>query len=193
MVENQPHELIVGIGLGGGENYPAEDSKPVFDYAAALGLRKTAHAGEGLGAASVWPAIRSLEVERLDHGVRSREDKSLVDYLRQHQIPLNMCPTSNVMLGVVQSIPSHPIGFYHSNGIPVNVSTDDPAFFRTTLCKEFKALVAHNVITIQDIPLLIKNALYASFLPSHEKDALLNRFHDETQALEQAYQPYGGS
>lgn len=193
MVENQPHDLIVGIGLGGGENYPAEDSKPVFDYAASLGLRKTAHAGEGLGAASVWSAIRHLDVERLDHGVRSQEDETLVDYLRQHQIPLNMCPTSNVMLGVVTSIQSHPIGYYHSYGIPVNVSTDDPAFFRTTLCKEFKALVAHNVVPIQDIPLLIKNALHASFLPSHEKDTLLNQFDVETQALEQAFQPYGGS
>ncbi len=182
-VEKYPHEKVVGIGLGGGENYPAKDSRPVFEYAKTLGLRRTAHAGEGLGAGSIWETIRSLEVERIDHGVRAREDKKLVDYLVEKQLPLNLCPTSNVILGVIPSLEEHPLRFYDESGIPVNVSTDDPAFFKTSLTEEYGKLIAYQKMKPEDIPRLIENALRASFLSDAESASLLQSFRDETNRL----------
>ncbi|MEW6236012.1 MAG: adenosine deaminase [Candidatus Omnitrophota bacterium] len=185
-VEKHPHERVAGIGLGGGENYPAELSKEVFEFAAALGLRKTAHAGEGCGPLSVWSAIRSLGVERIDHGVRSREDPKLVDYLAARQMPLNLCLTSNLMLGVTPSLWEHPLRYYHERGIPVNLSTDDPAFFKTTLSQELELAVIHRQIELEQIPEFMQNALRASFLPEAEKRAFLTEFVSETEALRQA-------
>lgn len=185
-VEAHPHPKTVGIGLGGGENYPAKDSKAVFDFAASLGLRKTAHAGEGLGPKSIWETLEHLEVERIDHGVRAREDAKLVEHLRQRRIPLNLCPTSNVMLGVTRSLEDHPIRTYFEQGLSVNVSTDDPAFFRSTLTEEFSKLIVYQGFTPGEIPILIENALQASFLEEETKASLIEDFQRETRALARA-------
>jgi adenosine deaminase len=183
LVERHPHPRVVAIGLGGGEQHPAAASEGVFRYAEAIGLQKTAHAGEGRGPESIWEAIRTLGVKRIDHGVRAREDRKLVDYLAEHRIALNLCPSSNVMLGVVSSLEDHPIHAYHRQGIPVNVSTDDPAFFRTTLTEELAKMTAYQAFAVDDIPVLIENALRASFLPDTDKTQWIARFREETQRL----------
>jgi len=182
-VEKHPVERVVGIGLGGGENFPPEDSAAIFEYAGAIGLRKTAHAGEGRGPDSVWGAIRALKVERIDHGVRSREDPTLVEYLAENQIPLNLCPTSNVMLGVIPGLEEHPFRYYHERGIPVNAGTDDPAFFKVSLTEELGKLIHYLGFRPEEIPALIENAIQASFLESSAKQALLTRFQNETRPL----------
>lgn len=186
-VEENPNPLVVGVGLGGGENYPPEQSKEVFEYAAGLGLRKTAHAGEGLGANSIWRTLKSLDVERLDHGVRAHEDEELVAYLAEKKMPLNLCPTSNVMLHVVSRIEDHPIKQYDKRGIPVNVSTDDPAFFRTTLSKEFANLVLYLGYQVSDLPHFTENAIQASFLDDETKRRLSGEITRESQRLAQQH------
>ncbi|MDP8242691.1 MAG: adenosine deaminase [Candidatus Hinthialibacter antarcticus] len=185
-VEENPNPLVVGVGLGGGENYPPEQSKEVFEYAAGLGLRKTAHAGEGLGANSIWRTLESLKPERLDHGVRAHEDEKLVAYLAENKIPLNLCLTSNVMLGVVTNIENHPFKQYDQRGIPVNLSTDDPPFFRTTLNDEFANLVQYHGYKTNEFPRLIQNALQASFLDDDSKQKLSAEITRETDALAQS-------
>ncbi|RJP19057.1 MAG: adenosine deaminase [Candidatus Omnitrophota bacterium] len=181
MVERFPHPRVVGIGLGGSEAFPPKDSAKVFAYAAALGLRKTAHAGEGMGADSVWGALQTLGVDRIDHGVRAFEDEELVSYLSRNRIPLNLCPTSNVRLGVVPSISEHPFRMFYEAGIPVNVGTDDPSFFQTTLSEEFENLICLQNFSLHDIPELIENAIHASFLDENEKNKLLCEFRVETR------------
>lgn len=192
-VERHPHGRVAGIGLGGSEDFPAEDSAAIYDYAGAIGLRKTAHAGEGRGPDSIWGAIRSLKVERIDHGTRSREDPALVDYLAEHKLPLNLCPTSNVMLGVVPSLEEHPFRFYHERGIPVNAGTDDPTFFKVSLTEELGKLIHYQGFRPEEIPLFIENAIQAAFLEPAAKQALLTRFWDETRPLLRELTPSGGA
>ncbi len=183
MIERHPFSNVVGIGLGGSEDFPPGNSAAVFEYAASIGLRKTAHAGEGRGAKSVWGALTALGAERIDHGVRSREDPKLVDYLTEKQIPLNMCLTSNVMLKVVPSLEKHPFRFYKDRGIPVTIGTDDPGFFKTTLSNEFEKLIKFQGLSIQDIPKVNENAISASFLSEYEKCEFLRMIHRDTQKL----------
>ena len=186
-IEAHPHEKVVGIGLGGGENYPASASQEIFAYAKSLGLRKTAHAGEGLGPESIWQTMRALQVERLDHGVRAQEDPALVDYLTAQRMPFNLCLTSNVMLGVVSEPEAHPLRRYHERGIPVNVSTDDPAFFRTSLTEEYAKLLVYQGFTPKALLGLIDNALAASFLPEETKTALTRDIRLENERLLSLY------
>ncbi len=179
MVRDYPHPKVAAVGLGGGENYPPEHSKEVFEYAEKLGLKKTAHAGEGRGPDSIWGALKHLGVKRIEHGLRAIEDPTLVAYLAENKIHLNMCPSSNVMLGVAISHEKHPLHYYHKQGIPVNISTDDPSFFRTTLLEEYQKVVEFQKLPVQEIPTLIYNSIDASFLSGNEKSALKSRFQSE--------------
>ncbi len=192
-VERHSFSEVVGIGLGGGENYPPEDFAEVFRFAQFIGLRKTAHAGEGRGAPSIWGAIQALGVERIDHGVRAREDESLVAYLVENKIPLNQCPTSNVMLGVIPSLEEHPFRDYWERGVSLTLGSDDPAFFKTTLTGELSKLIAYQRFTPYEIPSLIENAIQASFLDDAVKPAWITRFREETrphlEALQSAAEP----
>ena len=132
---------IIGIGIGGFEaENPPELFVDVFRRAREGGFHLTAHAGEADGPASVWGAINSLKVERIGHGVRSVEDPALVDYLVEHQLPLEVCPTSNLRTGVVSDWESHPARTLIEAGALVTVNTDDPAMFHSSLAGEFRVL-----------------------------------------------------
>jgi len=134
-------EFITGFGMGGDEMQGAQgDFAYSFDMAREAGLRLTTHAGEWGGAESVWQAVRDLQVERIGHGVQSIDDPALVDHLAEHEIVLEVCPGSNVTLGVYPDWRSHPIEKLRARGVPVTVSTDDPPFFHTTLGAEYDRL-----------------------------------------------------
>lgn len=164
---------VVGIGLGGSEQrVPPEPFAPVFARARELGLRTRAHAGEAAGAGSIWGAIRALRVERIGHGTRAHEDERLLDYLAEQRIPLEMCPLSNLRTGVVRSICEHPLRRYLERGIPVTVSTDDPAMFGNSLAEEYLALEREQGLTREDVRGLILQAVAASWLPEERKSDL---------------------
>ncbi len=132
---------IVGITLGGSEHdWPPAQFADVYALARDAGLRLTVHAGEALGPESVWDALRVLGAERIGHGIRSIEDPELVAHLAERQVPLEVCPTSNVCTGVVESYDAHPVRALFDAGVPITISTDDPAFFHTTLTDEFVRL-----------------------------------------------------
>jgi aminodeoxyfutalosine deaminase len=132
---------VVALGLSGLETgFPPEDFAPWFERARAAGLHSVPHAGELAGPESVWGAIRALGAERVAHGVRAIEDPGLVEYLARHQIPLDVCPTSNVLLGVFPSRAAHPLRRLHESGVPITVNSDDPTMFWTTLTEEAAAL-----------------------------------------------------
>lgn len=134
-------EWITGFGMGGDETRGQQgDFAYAFDQAREAGLRLTTHAGEFGGPESIWEAIRDLNVDRIGHGVRSIEDPALVRELAARQITLEVCPGSNVALGLYKGFAAHPIARLREAGVKITVSTDDPPFFHTTLCREYDML-----------------------------------------------------
>ena len=134
-------DWIVGFGIAGDEKVlTPKDYLWSFDCAREAGLRLTAHAGEWGGPESVRDAVNDLGVERIGHGVRAIEDLALVDELAERGIVLEVCPGSNVALGLYPDWRSHPIGQLYDRGVKVTVSTDDPPFFHTTMTREFDEL-----------------------------------------------------
>jgi aminodeoxyfutalosine deaminase len=175
---------VVGFGLGGTENgHPPEDFIRPFAKAREAGLHSVPHAGEVVGPESVWGAIRALGAERLGHGVRSVEDPSLVDYLREHQIPLEVCPTSNLCLGVYPSYQAHPLRWLWEQGMHVTVNSDDPPMFNTDLVHEYQALADEMGFGVDELESLSLNALRASFLPASSKRTLEQAFLGEFARL----------
>jgi len=132
---------VVALGLSASEaRYPPEQFAPWFERARAAGLHSVPHAGEHAGPESEWGAIRALGAERIAHGVRALEDPALVGYLAEHQIALDVCPTSNVRLGVYPSLAEHPLRRLMAAGVPVTVNGDDPTMFGVTLSDEVSTL-----------------------------------------------------
>ena len=134
-------DFITGFGIAGDEKIgEPKDFLWSFDAAREAGLRLTAHAGEWRGPESVRAAIRDLGVERIGHGVRAIEDLALVDEIAETGVVLELCPGSNVALGLYPSFRKHPIGEMYDRGVKVTVSTDDPPFFHTTMAREVDRL-----------------------------------------------------
>jgi adenosine deaminase/aminodeoxyfutalosine deaminase len=129
---------VVAFGIGGSEaRGPAEWFTEVFAFAKSAGLHLTAHAGESLGPESVWAALR-LGAERIGHGIAAVRDEELMRHLRDHDIPLEICLTSNLVTGVVERLEDHPVRRLFDAGVPITLSTDDPAMFGCTLPGEYR-------------------------------------------------------
>ena len=137
-------EGVVGLGLAGPEGRPHDLGafQPTFDRARAEGLASLPHAGEMAGASSVHDAVERLGARRIGHGVRCLEDPALVELLRERRIALEVCPSSNVALGVVPSLEQHPLPRLLDAGLQVSLASDDPPLFGTTLCDEYRRCAA---------------------------------------------------
>jgi adenosine deaminase/aminodeoxyfutalosine deaminase len=129
---------VAAFGIGGSEERgPAEWFTEVFAFARSAGLRLTAHAGETGGPESVWAALR-LGAERIGHGIAAARDPELMRCLRERDIPLEICITSNLATGVVKRLEDHPIRRLYDAGVPIVLNTDDPAMFGCTLVGEYR-------------------------------------------------------
>jgi adenosine deaminase/aminodeoxyfutalosine deaminase len=129
---------VVGFGLGGDESRgPAEKFREVFAFARSKGLHLVPHGGEIAGPESVWAALE-LGARRIGHGIASVSDPRLLDALRELDVPLEICITSNVLLGAVDRIENHPVRRIFDAGVPIVLNTDDPGLFRTTLTREYE-------------------------------------------------------
>jgi adenosine deaminase len=178
----------VALGLGGTEKgHPAEWFADAYAAAREAGLHSVPHAGEIVGPESVWSAIRALGAERIGHGVRCMEDPALVHYLRQKQIPLEVCPTSNLRLGVYPSYQAHPVRWLWEQGVYITVNSDDPPMFDTDLVREYQALADHLGFGAAELEGLGLNALRASFLPTERKLDLERAFLSEFSQLRDRY------
>lgn len=163
VIEGFDRGLFIGLGIGGPESgFPPELFVEAFEKAKAHGLRLVAHAGETAGAASIWGAINSLYAERIGHGIRSLEDPELVRFLVEHQIPLEVSPSSNYALGIVQNGDSHPIRKLLDAGILCTLNSDDPAMFSTSLKQEYFLLLEQG-FDCDELFQLNMNALKVSF------------------------------
>ena len=134
----EPHPYVVALGMGGDEGkFSPADFAPAYRLAHNKGYGCTIHAGEVRGPESVWAAIRDLPVTRIGHGVRSIEDPALVEELARQGIALEVCPGSNVALGLYPDRNAHPLHRLIEAGVRVTLSSDDPPFFHTTLGTEY--------------------------------------------------------
>ena len=175
---------VVALGLGGPEvGNPPEKFQAAFDRARAAGLPSVPHAGETVGAASIWGALRALGAVRIGHGVRCLEDPALVEELRARQIPLEVCPTSNVCLGVAPSMAEHPLPRLLAAGLYVTLNSDDPSMFNTTLNGEYLAAVSTFQLNVDDLERLALNAVRAALLPAADRTALEAEFVAEFARL----------
>lgn len=175
LIKKFPCKDIIGIGLGGSEQKgPAKEFEPVFTLAHKDGFHAVAHAGEDVGPESIWDAINFLHAERIGHGITSIQDAKLVDYLKKTQIPLEVCPTSNVFTKkIVTKMEDHPIRALYDKGVLVTVNTDDPVFFNVELTDEYWNLHSKLNFTMDKIKQLIINGFKSAFLSEEKKDTYI--------------------
>jgi adenosine deaminase len=133
-----PHPYVVGFGMGGDEaKFTPADFAPAYRLMHDKGYGCTVHAGEVVGPESVWAAINDLPVTRIGHGVRSSEDPKLLDELARRGTVLEVCPGSNIALGIYPDRAAHPLHRLIGAGVRVTLGSDDPPFFHTTLGAEY--------------------------------------------------------
>ena len=176
---------VVGIGIGGDERRgPAEPFRALYDYAAANGLRRTAHAGETTGPGSIWDAL-NIGTERIGHGLTAIQDADLMEVLAQRQIPVEVCLTSNARTGCLSDLHQHPVRRMFDEGLLITLNSDDPAMFRTTLSKEYE--IARDLFGFTDEHLreLARNSFEASFLAVEKKIQMLHSFDIEADRFAQ--------
>jgi adenosine deaminase len=165
---------LVAIDLAGDEyNFPGSLFESHFKQARDAGLNISVHAGEAAGAQSVWHAIEKLGATRIGHGVACVEDQRLMDYMRDHQISLESCLTSNYQTGTIKNLANHPVKTFLANDLLVCLNTDDPAVENIELAGEFELARSLLGLTNEQIDQLQYNAVQMSFLSTQEKAQLL--------------------
>jgi adenosine deaminase len=163
-------ERIIGVGLDSAEvGNPPSKFQAVFARARANGFLTVAHAGEEGGPEYVWEALDLLKVSRVDHGVRSLEDPTLVARLRNEKVPLTVCPLSNVRLRVVPTLAEHPLKRMMDAGLMCTVNSDDPAYFGGYVAANYTQTAAALGLTNAELVALARNSFQASFIDDDAK------------------------
>jgi len=171
---------VVGYDLAGAEEgYPSKDHQRAFQLILDNNVNVTIHAGEAYGPESIAQALHSCGAHRIGHGVRLRENGDLLNYVNDHRIPLEMCPSSNVQTRSVADMKSHPLKFYFDFGLRVTVNTDNRLITDTTATKEL--WIAHREMgfTLEDLVTLVVQGFKSGFLPYREKADLLKQVNRE--------------
>lgn len=168
-------DIIVGFDLSGDEEqYPNELFTELAHKVKANGFSLTVHAGETGDPNSIWSALNELHADRIGHGIGAIKDEALLNKLRSCGTPVEICPTSNWLIGLVPSIEMHPFGHFYRKGIKVTVNTDDPVLFGdTTMSLEFYRLLRAGQMLVPDIARVQKNSVIASFADEGAKEKLL--------------------
>ncbi len=165
---------IIAVGLDSSElGNPPEKFKAVFDKARQEGFLAVAHAGEEGPPEYIWQALDLLKVARIDHGVRCVEDPRLVERLVKEEIPLTVCPLSNVKLRVFDTMADHNLKQLLAKGLKVTLNSDDPAYFGGYLTQNIVSAQEALNLTAEEILQMMRNAFEASFLENPEKQALI--------------------
>jgi adenosine deaminase/aminodeoxyfutalosine deaminase len=154
---------VIAFGIGGSEaRGPAECFRDVFAFAKRKGLHLHAHAGEGTSAQSIRAALE-IGAERIGHGISAAEDPELMRHLRERNIPLEICITSNLVTGVVGRLEDHPVRRLFDAGVPITLNTDDPAMFRCTLTGEYELAMRQFGFSEAEVRTIAENAFRYAF------------------------------
>lgn len=172
-----PHkDTIVAVGLDSSErDYPPALFQAVFEKALEEGFLTVAHAGEEGPPDYIWQAIRLLKVSRIDHGVRCVEDPQLVNYLAETQLPLTVCPLSNIKLCVFDRLADHNLKQLLHQGLCATVNSDDPSYFGGYILENYQEVQAALNLSPAEICQLAKNSFQASFLSEADKQPYLQQ------------------
>jgi adenosine deaminase len=175
LVERRPPRVIA-LSIDGNEAAAGRTGPrfaEAFSRAAAGGLHRTVHAGESSGPEGVRDAVELLGAERIDHGIRAIEDPELVTRLADLPVPLDVCPGSNVALGLYPDLASHPIEALRSAGVRVSINTDDPAYLKTDLVDEYLSTARAFGWDAQMLQRMARTSIEASFADEDLKRSLL--------------------
>ena len=176
LAEAHPHPMVTGFGMAGDESFGhPSDYAHAFDIARGAGLGLTVHAGEVEGPESVSAALDSLKPTRIGHGVTAIEDRDLAARLACEDIVLEVCPTSNLALGLFASAEEHPLTALFEAGVLVTLSSDDPAFFGASVRQEYEQAIAAHGFNLAQLAEMTRTAIDAAFLKGPEKEALRSR------------------
>lgn len=170
------HPRVVALSIDGNEAAAGRTGPrfaDAFARAGAAGLKRTVHAGESSGPEGVRDAVELLGADRIDHGVRAIDDPAVVDLLAERQIPLGICPSSNVTLGLYPALAAHPIDRLRRAGVPVSVNTDDPALLGVTLAGEYESCAKTFGWSDDEVRSIARTSIEASFAPAAAKRDLL--------------------
>jgi adenosine deaminase len=171
------------LDLGGDEvAFSARPFAPLFQRAKEAGLGITVHAGEWKGSENIIESIEHLGADRIGHGVRIIENSDVVRFVRDRNISLEICPTSNIQSGVVSSFLHHPLADLLDLGLSITINTDDPSISNIELTDEYCVAVNDLGLTEDGLKMAILNAASAAFMPDAERIELVSWF---TAALEQ--------
>jgi len=169
-------DKIIGVGLDSSEvGHPPSKFQRLFVECKKVGYKIVAHAGEEGDSSYIWEAINLLQVERIDHGIRCDEDASLVKLLIEKQIPLTVCPLSNVKLRAVKNMQEHNILKLLRQGVLVTVNSDDPAYFGGYVNENYEAICDNLDLSKEDLKTLASNSFKASFLSDERKKHFINQ------------------
>ena len=164
---------LVGLDLAGDEvNFNAEPFVPLFRAAREAGMGLTVHAGEAGGAENVRQAVVEMGAQRIGHGVRAIENSDVIKLLRDQQVTLEICPTSNLQTGVMHNFSHHPLRDLYMLGVRVTLNTDDPSVSDTTLTDEYLVALMAMGLRMNHLRAMTLNALHAAFLPDCERQVL---------------------
>jgi len=169
-------DKIIGVGLDSSEvGHPPSKFQRLFLECKKVGYKIVAHAGEEGDSSYIWEAINLLQVERIDHGIRCDEDESLVTLLIEKQIPLTVCPLSNVKLRAVKNMQEHNILKLLRQGVLVTVNSDDPAYFGGYVNENYEAICDNLDLSKEELKTLASNSFKASFLSDERKKHFINQ------------------
>ncbi len=167
---------VVGFDLAADEaGYPIDEHKSAFEFARKNSIPCTCHAGEACGPKNVWEAIDELHVQRIGHGVRSYEDSTLMEYLKEKDIHLEVCPTSNIKTGIYPKLANHNIDKIYRSGVSLSVNTDGRSLSNVSLFDEYKNLNTHFDWKLKDYLATNLFAIEAAFVDEEMKEKLKKR------------------
>jgi adenosine deaminase len=176
---------VVGFDLAGGERgHPATAHAAAFEHARSNDLACTCHAGEGDGADSIRQAVHRCGAHRLGHATRLFEDPSLMEYVNDRRIALEICLTSNVQTRATETYETHPLRTYFEHGLNVVLNTDNRLMSGTTLTDEYAHAAEHLDFAKNDLARMALNGFESCFLPYEQRRDLIDRVHEEMKALQ---------
>ncbi|SEH00618.1 aminodeoxyfutalosine deaminase [Nonomuraea solani] len=171
----EPPAALVGFGIGGIEQERTKYRdiyRSAFSAARAAGLHSVPHGGEMTGPETIWEVIEGYGAERIGHGINCLSDPRLVAHLRETQLPLDVCPTSNVCTGQITRIEDHPLPRMLEEGLYVTLNSDDPPMFATTLADEYRVAAEAFGFGKEELALLARNGVRAAYLSEERKREL---------------------